>query len=233
MELASATLPPFDDRGVHVASIRISITARAEHGAWRDLLAKLPRSLNPIGAMPGPTAASFVALPQVFGEHAHFFEAHMSVIEPDSQVAEWDLALLDMPSTVPPRMFVEASDRLGGYPGVLELLAQAWPAEPPSIAKHTVTYLASPKAWSGVKGAPRPKDVRLPRRTFKLRPRQTSWAVDPPRACIAGVAQTWGPPNLVVVAASGGLSVTVSGTMFKEVERATWEDLKELLQKAR
>ncbi|HYU15709.1 MAG TPA: hypothetical protein VEL05_06550, partial [Candidatus Acidoferrum sp.] len=162
MVSARATPVPFDERGVYVEGIRLSMTVGGDRGAWREFLGRLPPSLKPAADTANWAAAHLVALPLEFAAHALFFEAQVNVVdELEDEVAAWEMALLRMPSTPPPRALSEASGQLGGYPAVLERLATSWPAAQPATVKHTVTYWASPTMWKGVKGAPLPKAVTL------------------------------------------------------------------------
>jgi hypothetical protein len=221
-------------------SLEFSFSARAPSAEqWRGLTHSVGFRLLPVPPIEGRVDlwhAEFVALPEVIKQDSRFLsgEVHPKFDEPE--VAHWVLRLKRVPSPTPPQVLVEASQGIGGYPGIIARMLSAWPAELRLKMSLKCTFVLDEKLWSS---------PFAPARRMALKPIASSGQ----KAVLSFEAYTWKLESGEVLSevvdlgyvdrAKGlfGLSVSGQGTvefgagMFSQAEALLWHGIAAFLKK--
>lgn len=221
-------------------NLELSFFARAPSSEqWRKLTDSIGFKLLPVSPGQGQSDlwhAEFVALPEVIQQGSRFLsgEVHPKFDEPE--VAHWILSFKRVPSPTPPQVLIEASQGIGGYPGVIARMLSAWPAELRLEMSLKCTFVLDEKIW---------RSPFAPMRRMALR----SIASGGQKAVLSFEAYTWklepgGVPSEVsdlgyVDRPKGlfGLSVSGQGTvdfgagMFSQAEALLWHGISGFLKK--
>ena len=92
---------PWDERGVFVRAVKLSILAKASKAAWRHVVEGLGATLDESEGVDN-WAAFFYALPDKITPDGHYLAASVHLMSDNPDEAHWALDWKAIPSSPPP-----------------------------------------------------------------------------------------------------------------------------------
>jgi hypothetical protein len=236
----------FDKQGRHLDSIELSFYARSSRQQWEEF-ARATRLSDEKGAAGKASSRAavrfnFVALPAQPKAKALYLRggAHppgpkhtsSAKVEPGTVELHWHLELERTPNDAPPEAMQRRSDRIGGYPTILENLSAAWPADAELKLDVKAQYILDSTrlrlAFDHRSGAERvehlgPVNVK---RSLAV----TMWSVEPKSGPVERVMIAGGPSDPVILISVFGSDTTrLTPKIFDAVDAALWRGLSPLV----
>lgn len=131
-----------------MSSVEISFFAPSTPERWREFMEALGCKLELKATLPQPYwETELVALPDILKKGDRFLTGEVHPLRSRPEETHWVLKLQPAPSPTPPRELIDASRQLGGYPGLLERIADGWPAERRIEVESKVSFILDEKKW--------------------------------------------------------------------------------------
>lgn len=210
-----------------VVRSRMSFFAGGEIKAWQSAAKKM-------GLTNKQSDVSFVALPDNPSEGQLYLTGgfHPTTRKTEQLgVVHWHLEWLRAPSSNPPADLRKKSDAVGGYPGVLERLKEAWPATSDrrvqvqfSIGFEIEGHVDFPAELQGAAN----QEILLKGRSLTEQLCFRLWQTQPSFGAVTsfGLTRVAGRTELLAI---GETSEIVSGEILEKVEVVAWNGLAMIL----
>jgi hypothetical protein len=223
-----------------VVTLRASFSwlARAH---WEAVLRKA--GIQFATATDGRQSVFLAAVPRELASGVHYLalETHP---EPDGDDggAHWIFEWQPAPSDAPPEWMRISSNAVGGYPSVLERLAEAAGSEnAPLSMRSSATFAIDPDQWTPIY-APQHLYSRQTtlhadgEKTITFSESSLAWTVTPPVSGVDKVTCTtlWSERrgSQVLLQVRGTVLATISGTLQSTLEDALWAGARTFLNRA-
>jgi hypothetical protein len=220
-----------DPRGIVVHEVVMSIYAQGDDATWRGLLEKLGAHIEELSDQ--EWNATFTALPREPEKGGHFLsgEAHMALSDPTR--AHWILELQKLPDSAPPKLVLESSQRVGGYPDVLANIASLWPPAATHSSEITVKYVLPADRWRSRLGS----DERFQAAKVggvSARPASIAWQIEPRSGIVSWIVEAVQPRSEArVVTARGSWTAPIQGNFVEAAEGQAWTGLAPFLEQVK
>jgi len=132
------------DRNAALVELEFSFFSEANDTAWQSLVRD--RGSNVIKVKAADWGAEFVALPSKTANISRFLTGFVHPVQDRPQKTHWTIALRPQAND-PPAEVIATSERVGGYPGVLEMFGTHWPGSREAIVEFEVSYLLNKSPW--------------------------------------------------------------------------------------
>lgn len=229
---------PWDKNGAFTYLLEVSAFAKASRDKWRALAEKLSFSVREEQRTKetghSEWNARFVALPASLDEHSLYLSGEVHPVDADT--AHWTFDLRLVPNTTPPADMREKSDRVGGFPTMVQKLAESWPAHEKTQVSVTAMFALDPQRWisriATPKGRPPHRSVVLSGGKVRMIEVSNVWRLVPPSGCVGTLSQAFGEKNKpFVMSGTGDTEVDGFSSEFLEVvEENVWKGVQPFLK---
>jgi hypothetical protein len=214
-------------RDVVLQEIVVTFSATADRSLWHRLLLALGRDKSEEAEL---LDGNFVALSETGVELSPYLIGSFLSDELAPDHVHWSMTWARTPGRPPPPSYVKENALTGGFPRILQRLADGWPNQGPVTADVKATYTVLREDWE----LPAARRSKVPRRAAYLaRMQPVAWSLSPKLGALAGISIENDSKETFDLTGSGTIPLGVSPIMFNQVDGAMWQSVAKLLQRPR
>ncbi len=222
------------------ATLELSFFARAPSaGEWRKLTESVGLQVLPLALTQGRSdlwSTEFIVLPESIKQDSLFLRGEVHPLLDEPEVTHWNLRLRRVPDPTPPQSLIEASQRIGNYPGIIGRIVSAWPAEPRLEMTFKVSFVLDEKHWRSPFTPPKRmalKPIAAAGHKATLSFESYTWKVEPSGVLseVSDLGYVDRAKGLFGLSCSGQGMMEVGVDMFSQAEALLWHSIARFLKK--